>query len=66
MLFVGRAADPLQTIKATLPGSRWSVILLRSVTEDAMAEVLKSSSQLSLKVYVDDVRVLHATPLVVS
>ena len=65
MLFVGRAADPLQTTKAALPGSKWSVILLRSVTEDAMAEVLKSSSQLSLQVYVDDV-ILQAAPLVVS
>ena len=36
--FEGCVADPLQTITAMLPGSKWSVLLLRSVMQHALSE----------------------------
>ena len=37
--FEGCAAEPLQTITAILPGSKWSCLLLRIVLQDALSEV---------------------------
>ena len=42
-----------QTITAILPGSKWSVLLLRIVVQDAMSEVCKVNPQLKLHVYAD-------------
>ena len=39
--FEGCAAEPLQTITAILPGSKWSCLLLRIVLQDALSEVTK-------------------------
>ena len=39
VLLEGCVADPLQTITAVLPGSQWSVLLLRIVMLDSMSEV---------------------------
>ena len=39
--FEGRFAEPLQTITAILPGSKWSSLLLRIVLQDALSEVTK-------------------------
>ena len=44
--FVGCVAEPLQTITAILPGSKWSCLLLRVVLQDALSEVTR--------VFVDD------------
>ena len=38
VLFEGCVAEPLQTITAFLPGSKWSCLLLRLVLQDAMSE----------------------------
>ena len=35
----GYVAEPLRTITAILPGSKWSCLLLRSVLQDALREV---------------------------
>ena len=37
--FEGCVAEPLQTITAILPGSKWSCLLLRIVLQDALSEV---------------------------
>ena len=37
----GCVAEPLQTITAILPGSKWSCLLLRVVLQDALSEVTK-------------------------
>ena len=39
--FEGCVAEPLQTITAILPGSKWSCLLLRIVLQDALGEVTK-------------------------
>ena len=49
VLFDGCVADPLQTITAILPCSKWSVLLLRNVMRDAMSEVLQLYQQLTPK-----------------
>ena len=41
--FEGCVAEPLQTITAILPGSKWSCMLLRIVLQDALSEVTKKS-----------------------
>ena len=51
VLFEGCVADPLQTITAILPGSNWSVLLLRIVMQDAISEVLKVFPQFMQKVH---------------
>ena len=53
--FEGCVEEPLQTIPAILPGSKWSCLLLRSVLQDALSEVLKIHPPLKLKVFVDDI-----------
>ena len=55
VIFEGCVADPLQTITAVLPGSKWSWLLLRIVLQDALSEVLNVYSALKLKVYTDDI-----------
>ena len=42
--FEGCAAEPLTTITAILPGSKWSCLLLRIVLQDALGEVTKKLS----------------------
>ena len=39
--FEGCVAEPLQTISAILPWSKWSCLLLRIVLQDALSEVTK-------------------------
>ena len=56
--FEGCVAEPLQTITAILPGSKWSCLLLRIVLQDALSEVMKNYSPLKLRVFVDDITAL--------
>ena len=56
--FEGCAAEPLQTITAILPGSKWSCLLLRIVLQDALREVTKIYHPLKLRVFVDDITAL--------
>ena len=59
--FEGCAAEPLQTITAILPGSKWSCLLLRIVLQDALSEVTKTDSlllPLKLRVFVVDLTAL--------
>ena len=53
--FEGCAAEPLRTITATLPGSKWSCLLLRVVLQDALSDVTKMYPLLKLRVFVDDI-----------
>ena len=48
--FEGCVAEPLQTISATSPGSKWSCLLLRVVLEDELSEVIKIYPPLKLRV----------------
>ena len=48
--FEGCVAEPLQTITAILPGSKWSCLLLRIVLQDALSEVTKFDPPLMLRV----------------
>ena len=50
--FEGCVAEPLTTITATLPGSKWSCLLLRIVLQGALSEVLKIYSPLKLRVHI--------------
>ena len=54
VLFKGCVADLSQTITAILRGSKWSVLLLLMVMQDATWEVLDVCPQLNFEVYVDD------------
>ena len=56
--FEGCAAEPLQTVTATLPGSKWSCLLLRNGLQNALGEVTQIYSSLKLKVFVDDITTL--------
>ena len=58
MQFEGCAAEPLTTITAILPGSKWSCLLLRIVPQDALSEVTKIYPSLKLRVFIDDVTAL--------
>ena len=55
MQFEGCAAEPLRTITAILPGSKWSCLLLRIVLQDAQSEVLNIYPPLKLRVFVGDI-----------
>ena len=55
MQFEGCAAEPLTTITAILPGSKWSCLLLRIVLQDALSEVTKIYLTLKLRVFVADI-----------
>ena len=48
-------AEPLRTITAILPGSKWSCLLLRIVVQDALSEVTKNYPPLKIRVFVDDI-----------
>ena len=52
------AAEPLRTIAAILPGSKWSWLLLRTVLQNALSEVTKIYAPLKLRVFVDDITAL--------
>ena len=56
--FKGCAADPLRTTTAILPGSKWSCLLLRIVSQDALSEVTKIYPSLKWRVFVDDITAL--------
>ena len=56
--FEGCAAEPLTTIAAILPGSKWSCLLLRIVLQDALSAVAKIYPSLKLRVSVDDIAAL--------
>ena len=56
--FEGCAAEPLTTITAILPGSKWSCLFLRIVLQDALSEVTEIYSTLKLMVFVDDITAL--------
>ena len=58
MQLEGCVAEPLQTITAILPGSKWSCLLLRVVLQDALSEVTKIYPPLKLRVFVDDITAL--------
>ena len=47
--FEGCVAEALQTIMAILPGSKWSCLLLRIASQDAMSEVTKIYPLLKLR-----------------
>ena len=49
--FEGCAAEPLKTITATLPGSKWSCLLLRIVLQDALSEVMKIYPPVKLRFF---------------
>ena len=56
--FEGCAAEPLQTVTAILPGSKWSCSLLRIVLQDALSEVTKIYPPLNLRFFVDGITAL--------
>ena len=47
-------AEPLRTVTAIFPGSKWCCLLL----QDALSEVTKNYPPLKLRVFVDDVTAL--------
>ena len=53
--FEGCAAEPLPTISAILPGSKWSCLLPLIVLQDASSEVTKIYPPLKLRVFVGDI-----------
>ena len=54
----GCVAEPLQTITAFLPRSKWSGLPLRIVLQDALSEVTNIYPSLKLRVFVDDIAAL--------
>ena len=58
MQFEGCVAEPLQTITAILPGSKWSCLLLRIVLQDALSDVTHIYPPLKLWVFVNDIAAL--------
>ena len=54
----GCVAEPLKTITAILPLSKWSCLLLRIVLQDALSEVTKICLPLKLRVFVVDITAL--------
>ena len=50
--------EPLTTITAILPGSKWSCLLLRIMLQDALSEVTEIYPSLKLRVFVDDITAL--------
>ena len=58
MQFEGCVVEPLRTITAILPGSKWSCLLLRIVLQDGLSEVTKNYPPLKLRVFVDDITAL--------
>ena len=58
MQFEGCLAEPLWTILAILPGSKWSCLLLRIVLQDALSDVTNIRPPLKSRVFVDDITAL--------
>ena len=56
--FEGCAAEPLTTITAILPGSKWCCSHLRIVLQDALSEVTKIYLSLKLRVFMGDITAL--------
>ena len=56
--FEGCVAEPLRTITAILPGSKWSCLLLRVVLQGALSEVTNIYPPLKLRVFVDEITAL--------
>ena len=50
----GNAAAPLQTYTAILSGSKFNVVLLRLVMQDAQSTVFNVRPEVRIKIYVDD------------
>ena len=57
MQFEGCVAEPLQTITAILPGSKWSCFL-SLVLQDALSDVAQFYLPLILRVFVDVITAL--------
>ena len=53
--FEGYVADPLQTVTAILPASKWSSLVFHIVLLDASSEVMKVYPLVKLQVSVDDI-----------
>ena len=53
--FEGCVAEQLQPIPASLPGSKWSSLLLRIVLQDALSEVTQIYPPLKLRVFVHNI-----------
>ena len=51
--FEGCFSEPLQTITAIIPGSKWSCLLLRVVIQDALSEVMMVCPPMRLKLLVE-------------
>ena len=49
-------SEPMVTITAILPGSTWSVLLLRTVMQEAMRCIFPVVPELRIRVYVDDMK----------
>ena len=56
--FEGCAAEPLTTITAFLPGSKWRCLLLRIVLQDALSEVTNIYPSFKPRVFVNDITAL--------
>ena len=56
--FEGCVGEPLTTITAILPGSKWSCLLLRIMLRDGLSEVTKVYPPHELRVFVDDITAL--------
>ena len=55
VLFEGCVAEPLQTLTAILPGSKWSCWHLCIVLQDASSEITTSYPPLKLRVFWDEI-----------
>ena len=58
MQFERCAAEPLTTITAILPKSKWNCLLSRIVRQDALSEITKIHPSLKLRVFVDNIKAL--------
>ena len=56
VVFENNVSEPIVLILSILPGSNWSVLLLRNVMQDAMRCVKKKIPEVGIRVYVDDMR----------
>ena len=62
VMFENNVSEPMVLITAILPGSNWSVLLLRNVMQDAMRCVFKIFVEVGIRVYVDDMRANSRSP----
>ena len=56
VMFENNVSEPMVLIPAILPGSNWSVLLLRNVMQDAMRCVFLIFPEVGIRVYVDDMK----------